>query len=219
MCWIDGVPMVDQGRKGYCVVASAERVMRYYGVAVDENELAQLANTSAVEGTSDAAMFDALQNLAQRLRVRVRTLERIDTGQVLDTVRAYNQLAIEGNRAPQLPVPDAMFDIEQIYSAMQPRLLVQARTHNKADMDRFSQTVHDLVDQGTPVLWSVVLGIVPEKRMPRMLAGHMRLIIGYNDQTNEILYTDSWGPGNELKRMPLPGAWTITMELNAIEPL
>jgi hypothetical protein len=39
--WLGDVPMVDQGQKGYCVVASAERVMRYYGSKVDENELAR----------------------------------------------------------------------------------------------------------------------------------------------------------------------------------
>lgn len=53
---IKAIPMVDQGPKGYCVVASAERVLRYYGVRVDENELAQLANTSSEGGTS----FDAM---------------------------------------------------------------------------------------------------------------------------------------------------------------
>jgi hypothetical protein len=43
--------MVDQGDKGYCVVASVERVMRYYGAAVDQHELAQVANSDAAIGT------------------------------------------------------------------------------------------------------------------------------------------------------------------------
>ena len=45
------LPMVDQGDKGYCVVASVERVMRYYGAAVDQHELAQVANSDAAIGT------------------------------------------------------------------------------------------------------------------------------------------------------------------------
>jgi hypothetical protein len=64
-----------------------------------------------------------------------------------------------------------------------------------------------------------MLGIVPEQNAPRTLGGHMRLIIGYNDQTGEILYTDSWGPGHELDRMSAGDAWTITTGLNTIEPL
>jgi hypothetical protein len=52
-----GIPMVDQGEKGYCVVASLERVLRYYGAAVDQHELAQLANSDGNAGTSMDAML------------------------------------------------------------------------------------------------------------------------------------------------------------------
>jgi hypothetical protein len=38
----------------------------------------------------------------------------------------------------------------------------------------------------------------------------MRLIIGYNDKTREIVYTDTWGAGHEYKRMSVENAWTIT---------
>src|SRR5262249_36952060 len=40
--WIPVVPMVDQGHKGYCAAAVAERVLRYYGHDVDQHEIAQL---------------------------------------------------------------------------------------------------------------------------------------------------------------------------------
>ena len=62
--WLGDVPMVDQGQKGYCVVASTERVMRYYGSDVDANELAQVANSDAAQGTSTLAMRAALKKLA-----------------------------------------------------------------------------------------------------------------------------------------------------------
>ncbi len=87
------VPMVDQGEKGYCVVATAERVMRYYGVPVDENELAELANSSASKGTSNEAMFDSLKKLSQRLQVKVRTIEDMDYRQFIDVVNEYNREA------------------------------------------------------------------------------------------------------------------------------
>jgi hypothetical protein len=47
----------------------------------------------------------------------------------------------------------------------------------------------------------------------------MRLIIGYNLKTREILYSDSWGAGHELKRMALDDAWAITTGLATVEPL
>jgi hypothetical protein len=215
---IDAVPMVDQGQKGYCVVASAERVMRYYGVPVDENEMAELANTSASEGTSNEAMFDSLRHLSQRLQVKTRLIESIDVRQLLDLINEYNRLALRSHN-PTIPNQGPELYVQQIYGAMKPDLLRQARTHNQADVDRFLQTVQDNIDQGIPVLWSVMYGVVPEKRGPRGMGGHMRLIIGYNAETKEIIYSDSWGPGFELERMPAGDAWTMTMAMNTIEPV
>lgn len=48
--WITSVPMVDQGPKGYCAVATGERVLRYYGKDADQHELAQACQTE--DGTS-----------------------------------------------------------------------------------------------------------------------------------------------------------------------
>jgi len=80
---IKDVPMVDQGEKGYCVVAACERLFRYYGIKTDANELAQLANSSAMYGTSLQAMMESLKKLtAQRevvvvgTRPNVREVER-----------------------------------------------------------------------------------------------------------------------------------------------
>ena len=47
----------------------------------------------------------------------------------------------------------------------------------------------------------------------------VRLIIGYNQKTHEILYTDSWGVGHELKRMPEDRAFAITREVFFLRPL
>jgi hypothetical protein len=193
--------------------------MRYYGIPVDEHELAELANSSASAGTSNEAMFDSLKKLSQRLRVKIRTIENMDVRQILDLMKEYNRRARHEHRAPEIPDQGLMLDVQRIYSSMQYPILKEARTHNKADVDRFVQDVEDHIDQGIPVLWSVMLGLVPEPHAGTGIGGHMRLIIGYNLKTNEILYSDSWGPGNELKRMASDDAWTITTGLNTIEPL
>ncbi len=215
---IDTVPMVDQGDKGYCVVATAERVMRYYGVPVDENELAELANTSASAGTSNAAMFDSLKKLSQRLQVKIRPVQDMDVRQILDLISEYNRAARRAHQ-PELPDQGHILDMQKIYEAMKPEVLKEARTHNRSGVDRFQQMVQDHIDQGIPILWSVMLGMVPETKAPKGIGGHMRLIIGYNTDTQEILYSDSWGPGHELKRMPADDAWTMTTGMDTIEPI
>ena len=48
--------------------------------------------------------------------------------------------------------------------------------------------------------------------------GHMRIVIGYNQKTDEVIYTDSWGPGHEFKRMSTANAYTATMHLITLKP-
>jgi peptidase C39-like protein len=215
---LEGVPMVDQGQKGYCVVASAERVIRYYGGKADEHELAEIANSSAAGGTSVTAMMESLKKLSNRLRVKVRTVEPFGVPQIEKLVGEYNRLAKRGKRAQEIQLGH-MIDVHAIYTTMDTDVLREARTKNASELNRFQREVQAHVDQGIPLLWSVMLGKVSEPGIPQNAGGHMRLIIGYNTKSSEILYSDSWGPGHELKRMPAADAWTITTGVNTIEPL
>jgi hypothetical protein len=215
--WIVDVPMVDQGQKGYCVVATAERVMRYYGVSADQQELAQAANTATTGGTNFEAMFDALKKLSARLKVRVREVERMEVNAVVKMIADYNRAAKRAG-APLIPDQGRMIDIGTVYRTMNANVLKEIRTRNKSDLSRFQRTVQSHVNEGTPLLWTVILGKIEERGIPQDAGGHMRLIIGYNARTEEILFSDSWGAGHELKRMPAADAWTITTGAMSIEP-
>ena len=54
---ITDLPMVDQGAKGYCVPATFERVLRYYGLQADMNLLAMSGQTSAGGGTRPPSLW------------------------------------------------------------------------------------------------------------------------------------------------------------------
>jgi len=57
------------------------------------------------------------------------------------------------------------------------------------------------------------------KRPPSWMGGgHMRLIVGYDTAKQLIFYTDSWGPGHELKSMPIDQAWAVTLGMFILEP-
>jgi hypothetical protein len=215
---IPDVPMVDQGQKGYCVVAATERVLRYYSIDVDANELAQVANSDAERGTSLEGMFAALKKIATRLRVRVREIEGMDVKGILGLVKDYNREA-KRSKNELIPDPGNRIDVGAIYSRMQFEVLREARTRNKSDLTRFQRTLQGTIDQGIPLLWSVQLGLSPEPGIPQSAGGHMRLLIGYNLSTQEVLFSDSWGAGHELKRMPMADAWAITTGLMLVEPL
>lgn len=216
---LEGIPMVDQGEKGYCVVASVERVLRYYGGDVDANELAQVANSSATAGTSVEAMMGSLKKLGNRLRIRVRAFEEMDVRSIEGLVADYNRVA-KREKAPLVAIQGHVIDVNSLYLQMRPELLVRAQTKSDAPLKKLLRTVQTEIDKGCPLLWSVMLGIVPEgSKNQTGVGGHMRLIIGYNTKTSEILYSDSWGAGHELKRHNLSNAWAITTGLFGIQPL
>ena len=216
--WVGDVPMVDQGQKGYCVVATTERVMRYYGNRVDANELAQIANSDAQGGTSLQAMRDSLKKVSARLRVRVREIEALEVREILELLKDYNRAARRMDAAP-IADPGPFIDVGALYREMKAPVLKEAKTKNKSALGRFQRSVQAHIDEGVPLLWSVQLGIVPEPGLPQSGGGHMRLIIGYNSKAGEILYSDSWGAGHELKRMKAEDAWTITTAILTIEPI
>lgn len=177
--WIDGVPMVDQGRKGYCAAAVGERILRYYGHDIDEHEFAQQAGSDARGGTSVAAMIETVRGIGVKKRL---AYERIVTG-----------------LGPFSRKEQAVKD---------PRY------------KKFLSGVKTQIDKGIPVCWGVTLGMFPETGlMPQTQGGHMRLIVGYNAKTREILYSDTWGAGHELKRIPEDWAFTITTDAFFLRPL
>lgn len=216
---INDIPMVDQGQKGYCVPASSERVLRYYGIRVDANELAQLANSSAEEGTSVQALIDSLKTLTARLRIRTRALIEFDYRQFNQMVEEYNRVA-KRRGTNQAPTLGSGVSITDVFERMDADTLRESRTKSKAGIDKFERLIKTHVDKGIPLLWSCVLGVFPEpKRTSQTTGGHMRLIIGYNDKTKEIVFSDSWGAGHESKRLPLVDAYCMTTGLATVEPL
>lgn len=217
---IKNVPMVDQGPKGYCAVATTERVFRYYGMAVDQHEMAQVANTGSGGGTSPSEMLEALEKLEGRLRIRVRALEKWDYKEFTNMVNDYNREA-KSNDKKEIDLNNMrVIDIGDIYASMDPESLKISRTvKNKSGYSKFQRMVADTIEKGVPLMWSVQLGLYKEGDLPQSSGGHMRLIIGYNSKTSEILYSDSWGAEHALKRMPMENACSMTTGLYYLEPM
>jgi len=175
---ISGVPMVDQGQKGYCVAASTQRVFNFMGIACDQHELAEVMGTTASGGTSLAEMYAALSKLDSRYGARFR--------------------AVKANR------PFTRMTVKDFERFQKPDLM---------------KVVKEYIDEGKPLLWALDLGRAPaDPGLPQQGGGHMRLIIGYNEKNQEIIFTDSWGAGHEKKHMTARAADTCTDALFVMEP-
>lgn len=217
---IKTVPMVDQGPKGYCVVATAERVFRYLGLDVDQHEMAAVADSSASGGTSPTKMVEALKKLTGRLKVHIRELQGWDYGDFQRMVNDYNRQAKKAKK-PEINLAGMrVIDIGDIYASFDADALKQSKAEvGKGNYNKFQRMIVDTIARGVPVMWSCELGIYPEdERNSQSKGGHMRLIIGYNLKTKEVIFSDSWGEGHALKRMPMDNACAMTTGLYYLEP-
>ena len=214
---VDGVPMVDQGQKGYCAVATVERLARYFGLEVDQHEMAEVANTGAM-GTSGKDMEDALKKVTGRIHVKTTKQMDLDMRQFEQDVRSYNQEAKKaGKREFPYKRNERVVNPLAFWATVDPDVFCTIK-EKQTGFTRFESKVREYADQGIPLCWAVQLGMFKEENLPQVQGGHMRLIIGYNKKTGEILYSDSWGKGHELKRMPAAHAWCMTMAVYTLAP-
>lgn len=72
--FVDGVPMVDQGQKGYCVVAAVQRIFEYYGIPCDQHQLAQIAGADPRLGTNPLVVNETLGKIDYRFNTRFEVL-------------------------------------------------------------------------------------------------------------------------------------------------
>ncbi len=88
------------------------------------------------------------------------------------------------------------------------------------DERKFLKTIYMLIDDGIPLLWALELGRYPEDPdlKPQTAGGHMRIIIGYNEKTEKIIFTDSWGEGHEFKTIQASNAYNASYGLFALKP-
>jgi hypothetical protein len=182
--FIKGVPMVDQGPKGYCVVASTQRLFEYYGIPADQHQIAQVAGADARRGTNSLAMSEALGRIDYRFKTRFK-------------------IHAMGHEGGLVQVDQRKMTVSREFSQSQ-----------------FEKTIRNSIDAGIPLLWSLELGRYPEDPPIAMQqgGGHMRLIIGYNDETNRLIFTDSWGAGHEIKRMGFQDAYNASTGLFTMTP-
>ncbi len=206
--WIEGVPMVDQGQKGYCVPATVSRVFAYYGMdGVDQHALAALCKSSGDGGTSMAQMETALKDISRRFHIKVIEL---DKGGFSDYIAAYNAAAKKMKKpgVSLRSMTPPQFDTE---------VLLAAHAGKPAQVRKWLKPIAKSIDAGIPVLWSVMLSF-PEQGLPQSGGGHMRLIIGYNEQQNTIIYSDSWGAAHVRKEMPVEQACAMTVYRYILRP-
>ena len=232
--YLENIPMVDQGKKGYCACASAARIYQYYGLTIDQHEIAQMAGSTAAGGTSIVEMVTALKKASSELDARVlinyeypknmtdkeSNYKKYLSGnkEMMRDINAYQQLAkkkggtsfnIKGEK-PYARIPHGYtVSFQGFIQDCDPEIYREVMM-KKSSFKRWKSKIEDFIDQGIPVGWCLQLGLFPEPGLPQASGGHMRLIIGYNKKTDQIIYSDSWGEGHAKKSMDAGKAFCMT---------
>ncbi len=215
--FIPNIPMVDRGDKGYCAVATASRVLNYYGIPTDQHEIAMVSkNEAGGGGTNPDEMEDAMKKLQGKYHMRYQVLEDRDYSS-----SKYKRFLTNYNRAAKRMNKRVLDTENYFYFLGGLDSEVMRDVNGKGPVyDKFIKIVRENIDKGVPILWGLQLGKYPEngEAAKQSGGGHMRLIIGYNTTKGEVIFSDSWGAGHEKKRMLAPDASAATMGLYAMTP-
>lgn len=90
--YVANIPMIDQGKKGYCAAATLARVLQYYGYAVDQHALAELAETEgqaseyARGGTHRKNIIRAMQRVCNGTPFKLKSIRKPQPHALLEVI-------------------------------------------------------------------------------------------------------------------------------------
>lgn len=181
---IGDIPMVDQGPKGYCAPATAERAMRYLGVPADMYILANAGQTGFGGGTSVDLLLEGMEG---QIRSKRRSFDSWRSEFKFKDIAKYIDKGV--------PLMWCLFSTKEFND-----------TANKRTKER--KDVTDWAGWKKKVTEEAAGNYLPKDRE----TAHVVLIIGYNKETNEIAFSDSWGERYKERWITLPEAEQVSQQ-------
>lgn len=165
--FIRDIPMVDQGPKGYCAPATFERAMRHAGVSADMYLLATLA-TVAGSGTNTTELYN-----------EVAFTTRSKGGRTARQISLKSLAPGKLKRYIQKGVPI----LWQMCSLPKYNSIANSRSKDRDQVKDWEAYAGKIAKEA-----NANVGSLTAKGYY-----HICMIIGYNEKTNEIAVSDSWG--------------------------
>ncbi len=181
---IGDIPMVDQGPKGYCVPATAERAMRYLGVPADMYILANAGQSGFGGGTSVDLLLEGME---RQIRNKRRSFDSWRGDFKLKDLAKHIDKGV--------PLMWCLFSTKEFND-----------TANKRTKER--KDVNDWAAWKTKITGEAAANQLPKDTE----TAHVVLIIGYNAETNEIAFSDSWGERFKERWITLPEAEQVSQK-------
>lgn len=178
--FLSEIPMVNQGPKGYCVPATFERAMRTMGIEADMYLLAMVGQSETGGGTSVKLLLEKVKSQVYRKGRRTKE-EELKELRIRDVKRYIDQ---------GIPIMWTMCSMD-LYNEIADKN-TQAR-QSVSDWQQYTTTL------------TAQTGVFSETAKPDDNY-HVCMIIGYNETTQELAVSDSWGAKFERRWVPIPVA-------------
>lgn len=181
--WINNIPMVDQGPKGYCAPATFERAMRYMLVPADMYLLATAATTQS--GTNTVKLADDCKRIVRSKARKIKELE-LNENFEMKKLKKYIDKGV--------PI------LWQMRSLREYNQIANKRSKERKAVTDWSKWAEEIETEAQQKIGS----------LNTRNNFHICMIIGYNEQTNEVAVSDSWGPNYEIRWVHISIAKAVT---------
>ena len=214
--FVNNIEMVNQESRPWCAVATAARMLKAYGIDLTMDELARLMHAT-VGGATRADFELQMTSIGRHHDLDFEPVREVTNVQDSMNVMAnnYNMAANRIGR-PTIDTADFAWKCDSwdcFWSAQEAEVREYMVDYRTGFSEAFIDNVQKCIENSDPLAWHCVLGVYDEPMgYPKdsKVGSHMRMIVGYNEDRDEILFSDSWGEGHELKRMPVKEAMAIT---------
>ncbi|HEY1123971.1 MAG TPA: C39 family peptidase [Haloferula sp.] len=191
--YLGQIPMVNQGPKGYCVPATFERAMRAAGIEADMYLLAMVGKSGMGGGTS-------VEYLLEEVRQQVRSKGRRTKDEHVKELRVRDVKRYLDEGVPVMWTMRSLGEYNKI---------ANANTSKRKSVTDWTEWAKQIAAEATALA----------KTEGEQDNYHICMIVGYNEATNELAVSDSWGASYERRWVPAPVAqWASSGGLFMILP-
>ncbi|MCI5779781.1 MAG: C39 family peptidase [Lentisphaeria bacterium] len=215
---VERIPAIE-AKRNYCVPASVEMVLRYYGAKVNQKKLGRIFDSSKKTGTFIGDLDthfgpdgEIKGFVCKKLyTMTIRELSALTQSCLGDAdLTRRNRKAISGNVDGRSA---------NVLDRMNPAVVRRHTPRSRAPLlQLLPKLLKQYIDSGRPLLWSVAMNLDPNDRSDGF---HMRVLCGYREEDGRItgiVYLDPWTGRRKYKHVTALEAAAMTISIMVVQP-
>jgi hypothetical protein len=211
------VPMIKETSAEECMTVCMKRIYKQNGIKKKSKFWKKVTKNLRMKAKSPRGFKKLFIYIAQEARCRIKRLVTVDDfddyNAITSFLRKYNEQArkLEKKKITSFRINN----FNKLTKVMDEEVFLKVMDNPQKTAD-FKTKICKEINAGKPVLWVAFIGVIEETPKPIVAGGYVRLIVGYNSKTNEMIYSDNWGKGHEMKKMSWEKAWAMTLSALAV---